>query len=38
MVNGVAGLECIWLTVEYGGVGHYQKSWNTGLLTRTGRK
>ena len=25
LVNGVAGLECIWLTVEYGGVGHYQK-------------
>ena len=25
LVTGVAGLDCIWLTVEYGGVGHYQK-------------
>ena len=25
LVNGVAGLDCIWLTVEYGSVGHYQK-------------
>ncbi|KAB8066369.1 hypothetical protein [Janthinobacterium violaceinigrum] len=25
LVGGVAGHRCIWLTVEYGGVGHYQK-------------
>lgn len=25
LVNGAAGLDCIWLTVEYGGVGHYQR-------------
>lgn len=25
LMGGVAGRRCIWLTVEYGGVGHYQK-------------
>ena len=25
LVTGVAGPQCIWLTVEYGGIGHYQK-------------
>ena len=25
LVGGIAGHDCIWLTVEYGGIGHYQK-------------
>ena len=25
LIGGVAGHRCIWLTVEYGGVGHYEK-------------
>lgn len=25
LISGIAGHHCIWLTVEYGGVGHYQK-------------
>jgi|GEM_PF-5955612 len=25
LLGGIAGHRCIWLTVEYGGVGHYQK-------------
>lgn len=25
LVAGGAGAHCIWLTVEYGGIGHYQK-------------
>lgn len=31
LIGGVAGQRCIWLTVEYGGVGHYEKNWSTGL-------
>jgi len=26
LVKGLADRHCIWLTVEYGGVGHYQKT------------
>ena len=25
LVSGAMGRSCIWLTIEYGGIGHYQK-------------
>lgn len=35
LIGGVAGHRCIWLTVEYGGVGHYEKKLEYRLIANS---